>query len=221
MKLTNSFGLRKLTGCRGNKNILVVNNDRIDRIFNVLFVGVGGQGVIVASQILGEVLLKAGFDVKRSEVHGMAQRGGSVVSQVRFGTKVFSPLVKKGAGDFLVSFEQLETLRYLDYLKPCSFVLVNNQKILPPSVSMGLENYPEDIPERLKKRFKNFILIEGIALAQQAGNLKALNTVLLGALSRYLNLEEKMWVKTIQEQFSPGLREVNKNGFYLGRESTA
>ena len=129
----------------------MVNNDRIDRIFNVLFVGVGGQGVIVASQILGEVLLKAGFDVKRSEVHGMAQRGGSVVSQVRFGTKVFSPLIKKGEGDFLVSFEMLETLRYLDYLKPCSFVLVNNQKILPPSVSMGLENYPEDIPESLKR----------------------------------------------------------------------
>ena len=197
----------------------MVNNDRINRIFNVLFVGVGGQGVIVASQILGEVLFKAGFDVKRSEVHGMAQRGGSVVSQVRFGAKVFSPLIKKGEGDFLVSFELLETLRYLDYLKPCSFVLVNNQKILPPSVSMGLENYPEDISESLKRKFKNFILIEGIALAQQAGNPKTLNVVLLGVLSRYLNLEEKMWVKTIQEQFSPGLREVNKKGFYLGRES--
>ena len=191
-----------------------------DRITNVLFVGVGGQGVIVASQILGEVLFKAGFDVKRSEVHGMAQRGGSVMSQVRFGTKVFSPLIKKGEGDFLVSFELLETLRYLDYLKPCSFVLVNNQKILPPSVSMGLENYPEDISEGLKRKFKNFILIEGIALAQQAGNPKTLNVVLLGVLSRYLNLEEKMWVKTIQEQFPPGLREVNKKGFYLGREST-
>jgi len=191
-----------------------------DRITNVLFVGVGGQGVIVASQILGEVLFKAGFDVKRSEVHGMAQRGGSVMSQVRFGTKVFSPLIKKGEGDFLVSFELLETLRYLDYLKPCSFVLVNNQKILPPSVSMGLENYPEDISEGLKRKFKNFILIEGIALAQQAGNPKTLNVVLLGVLSRYLNLEEKMWVKTIQEQFSPGLREVNKKGFYLGRKST-
>jgi indolepyruvate ferredoxin oxidoreductase beta subunit len=196
------------------------NNDKIDRIFNVLFVGVGGQGVIVASQILGEVLLKAGFDVKRSEVHGMAQRGGSVVSQVRFGTKIFSPLIKKGEGDFLVSFEMLETLRYLDYLKPCSFVLVNNQKILPPYVSMGLENYPDDISESLKRKFKNFILIEGSALAQQAGNPKALNTVLLGVLSRHLNLEEKRWVKTIQKQFPPVLREVNKKGFYLGREST-
>jgi indolepyruvate ferredoxin oxidoreductase beta subunit len=169
---------------------------------------------------LGEVLLTAGFDSKRSEIHGMAQRGGSVVSQVRFGSKVFSPLIKKGEGNFLVSFEMLETLRYLDYLKPRSFVLVNNQKILPPSVSMGLENYPEDISERLKRKFKNFILIEGVALAQQAGNPKTLNMVLLGALSRYLNLEEKMWVKTIQEQFSPGLREVNIRGFYLGREST-
>ena len=190
-----------------------------DKIVNIFFVGVGGQGVIVASQILGEVLLKAGFDVKRSEVHGMAQRGGSVISQVRFGSKVFSPLIKKGEGDFLVSFEMLETLRYLDYLKPNAFVLVNKQKILPPPVSMGREDYPKNIPERLKKKFKNFILIEGIGLAQQAGNPKALNTVLLGALSRYLNLEEKMWVKTIQEQFSQALREVNKKGFYLGRES--
>lgn len=197
----------------------MVNNDRIDRIFNVLFVGVGGQGVIVASQILGEVLLKAGFDVKRSEIHGMAQRGGSVVSQVRCGTKVFSPLIKKGEGDFLVSFEMLETLRYLDFLKPHSFVLVNNQKIFPPSVSMGLEDYPADIPTRLKEKFKNFILIEGIALAQQAGNPKTLNVVLLGVLSRYLNLEEKMWVKTIQEQFPQALREVNKKGFYLGRKN--
>jgi len=198
----------------------VVNNDKIDRICNVLFVGVGGQGVLVASQILGEVLLKAGFDVKRSEVHGMAQRGGSVVSQVRFGSKVFSPLIKKGEGNFLVSFEQMETLRYLDHLKPCSIVLVNNQKILPPSVSMGLENYPEDISKHLKKKIKKFILIEGIALAQQAGNPKTLNVVLLGVLSRYLNLEKKMWVKTIQEQFPQALREVNKKGFYLGREST-
>jgi len=219
LKLTNFFGLRKLSVCRGDKNILVGNNARMDRIFNVLFVGVGGQGVIVAGQILGEVLLKAGFDVKRSEIHGMAQRGGSVVSQVRFGTKVFSPLIKKGEGDFLVSFEMLETLRYLDYLRLGSFVLVNNQKISPPSVSMGLEDYPDDISERLKKRFKNFNLIDGIALAQQTGNPKTLNVVLLGVLSRYLNLEEKMWVKTIQEQFSPGLREVNEKGFYLGRES--
>ena len=105
-----------------------------DRITNVLLVGVGGQGVVVASQILGEVFLKAGFDVKRSEVHGMAQRGGSVVSQVRFGSKVFSPLIKKSEGDFLVSFEQLETLRYLDYLHPRAVLIVNRQKVPPPSV---------------------------------------------------------------------------------------
>ncbi|HPD61663.1 MAG TPA: 2-oxoacid:acceptor oxidoreductase family protein, partial [Thermodesulfobacteriota bacterium] len=109
---------------------------------------------------------------------------------------------------------------YLDYLKPGSFVLVNNQKIFPHSVSMGLESYPEDIPTRLKKKFKNFTLIEGITLAQQAGNPKVLSTVLLGVLSRYLNVEEKNWVKTIREQFPPALGEINVKGFYLGRATT-
>lgn len=189
-----------------------------ERIYNVLFVGVGGQGVIIASQILGEVLLKAGFDVKRSEVHGMAQRGGSVVSHVRFGSKVFSPLIKRGEGDYLLSFEMLETLRYLEYLNFNSLVLVNNQKILPPSVSMGLELYPEDIPKRLEKRFKNFVLVEGANLAAQAGNPKALNTVLLGVLSRHLDVGEKIWVKTIREQFPRALQEVNIKGFQLGRK---
>ena len=186
-------------------------------VTNILIVGVGGQGVIVASKLLSEVLLKAGFDVKKSEVHGMAQRGGSVVSQVRFGTKVFSPLIRKGEGDFLLSFEQLETLRYLDYLSESSFIMLNSQKILPPSVSMGLEEYPEAIPERLSAQYKNTVLIDGLDLALQAGNPKAINTVLLGVLSQQLTIKETIWLRAIREYFPSRLHEVNVKGFALGR----
>jgi len=188
-----------------------------ERVTNILLVGVGGQGVILAGKILTEVLVHAGFDVKKSEVHGMAQRGGSVLSHVRFGPKVFSPLVKKGEGDILLSFEQLETLRYLDYLNRKPTIFLNDQKILPPSVSMGLEVYPEDIPERLRKKFKNTFLVEGLLMARKAGNLKAVNTVLLGALSRSLPIGEKTWVKTLRERFPKPLQAVNLDGFYLGR----
>jgi len=196
------------------QNVLVGGNEGVT---NILLVGVGGQGVILASKILTEALVHAGFDVKKSEVHGMAQRGGSVLSHVRFGSKVFSPLVKKGEGDVLLSFEQLETLRYLDYLNPEPTIFVNDQKILPPSVSMGLEAYPEDIPQRLKKAFKNTFLVEGLLLARKAGNLKAVNTVLLGALSRCLPIGEKTWIKTLRERFPKQLQAVNIDGFYLGR----
>lgn len=187
-------------------------------VTNILVVGVGGQGVIVASTLLTNVLLKVGFDVKKSEVHGMAQRGGSVVSQVRFGEKVFSPLVKKGEGDILLSFEQLESLRYLDYLYKDSFVLMNSQKILPPSVSMGLERYPQDIPQKVQGQFKNTILVEGLDLALQAGNPKAINTVLLGVLSRKLDIKEAVWLKAIREYFPSKLHAVNEKGFALGRQ---
>ena len=195
-----------------------INKGGNNKTTNLLFVGVGGQGVLVASKILVEVLLKAGFDVKKSEVHGMAQRGGSVVSQVRFGKKVYSPLIKKGEGDILVSFEQLETLRYLDYLHPKSFIFFNNQKILPPSVSMGVEDYPEGVSEKLKNKFKNTFMVEGIQMAGQAGNIRSLNIVLLGVLSRYLTIDEKDWVKTLREKLPAALVEVNLKAFNLGRE---
>ncbi len=193
--------------------------DNKRKITNVLVVGVGGQGVIVASKLLTNVVLKAGFDVKKSEVHGMAQRGGSVISQVRFGEEVFSPLVKKGEGDILLSFEQLESLRYLDFLYKDSFILLNSQKILPPSVSMGLESYPQNVPEKIKEQFKNTVLVEGLDLAIQAGNPKAINTVLLGVLSQKLAIKKSIWLKAIREYFPPKLHAVNENGFELGRES--
>jgi indolepyruvate ferredoxin oxidoreductase beta subunit len=166
---------------------------------------------------LTEALVHAGFDVKKSEVHGMAQRGGSVLTHVRFGPKVYSPLVKKGEGDILLSFEQLETLRYLDYLSPDPTIFLNEQKITPPSVSMGLEAYPEDITGHLKQRFKNTFLVEGLLLARKAGNIKAVNTVLLGALSRCLPVDERTWLKTMRERFPKPLQPVNIEGFHLGR----
>ncbi|MBN2467726.1 MAG: indolepyruvate oxidoreductase subunit beta [Deltaproteobacteria bacterium] len=185
---------------------------------NVLFVGVGGQGTLVASKIMVEALLKAGFDVKKSEIHGMAQRGGSVISQVRFGPVVYSPLIRYGEGDIMVSFEQLEALRYLDYLHRDSLIFLNDQKILPPSVSMGIEVYPENIFTTLKSRFKNTFLIEGLQVAQNAGNARVLNIVLLGVLSRHLALDEKTWIETLREKLPPSLIDVNVRGFLLGRE---
>lgn len=189
-----------------------------ERVTNVLLVGVGGQGVLVASKILVEGLLKAGFDVKKSEVHGMAQRGGSVVSQVRFGSRVFSPLIQKGGGDILLSFEKLEALRYREYLSPRALVLINDQKVLPPAVSMGLEAYPRQVPEALTAGGRHVHLVNGIEEARKAGNLRAVNLVLLGVLSRFLPLEERLWHKTLREQFPPALQEVNLQAFRLGRE---
>lgn len=189
-----------------------------EQVTNVLLVGVGGQGVLVASKVLAECLLKAGYDVKKSEVHGMAQRGGSVVSQVRFGSRVFSPLVQKGEGDILLSFEQLEALRYRDFLSPQALVLINDQKVFPPAVSMGLEAYPRDVSEALQSKGRSVYVVHGIEEARKAGNLKAVNLVLVGVLSRFLPIPEVVWRRTLREQFPPALQEVNLRAFQLGRD---
>ena len=157
-----------------------------DKVTNILTVGVGGQGVILASDIIAAVMMRAGYDVKKSEVHGMAQRGGSVTSHVRFGPKVYSPIIRKGEVDILFSFELLETLRYLDFLKILSVILVNNQKILPPSVTLGKDVYPDNIPGRLQARYPRFTLVNALEAAQEAGNAKAVNIALIGALSDFL-----------------------------------
>ena len=165
-----------------------MNNE--EKVTNILMVGVGGQGVILASEIVSEVMMRAGCDVKKSEVHGMAQRGGSVNSHVRFGKKVYSPIIKKGEVDILFSFEQLETMRYLDLLNEDPLILVNNQKILPPSVTIGNDDYPDNIPHLLKNHYSKFILVDALDAAQKAGNSKALNCAFIGALSRYFT-----WIK--------------------------
>src|SRR5512138_3246369 len=157
-----------------------------DTITNILLVGVGGQGTLLASEILSETFKLAGFDVKKSEIHGMSQRGGSVVSHVRYGREVFSPTVPEGEGDILFGFELMETYRSLPLLKKGGKVVANNLKISPPSVLTGQEIYPDDLPERIRQSFPDFLLVDGQKLASEAGNPKAANTVLLGAISRQL-----------------------------------
>jgi len=188
------------------------------KVTNILIVGVGGQGVILASDIIAAVMMRAGHDVKKSEVHGMAQRGGSVTSHVRFGPKVYSPIIRKGEVDILFSFEQLETLRYLDFLGETSVILVNNQKILPPSVTMGKDVYPADIPERLRERYPRFTLVNALDAARDAGSIKAVNTALIGALSNCFSIEERLWQEVIASMLPAALIELNLKAFTLGRK---
>jgi len=188
------------------------------KVTNILIVGVGGQGVILASDIIAAVMMRAGHDVKKSEVHGMAQRGGSVTSHVRFGPKVYSPIIRKGEVDILFSFEQLETLRYLDFVGETSVILVNNQKILPPSVTMGKDVYPADIPERLRERYPRFTLVNALDAARDAGSIKAVNTALIGALSNCFSIEERLWQEVIASMLPAKLIELNLKSFELGRQ---
>jgi indolepyruvate ferredoxin oxidoreductase beta subunit len=186
---------------------------------NILMAGVGGQGVILASEIVAEAAMLSGFDVKKSEVHGMAQRGGSVTSHVRFGEKVYSPIIRDGNVDILLSFELLETLRFLPVLKDDPIILVNRQKILPPSVTLGQDTYPEGIAEQLQERYPRFELINAPELALQAGNARAVNVAFVGALSRYLDVPESNWHAAIEAMLPAKLVEVNLKAFALGRET--
>ena len=190
-------------------------------VTNVLLAGVGGQGVLLGSEVLAEVASLAGFAVKKSEVHGMAQRGGSVVSHLRFGAEVFSPLISRGAADFLVSFERLETLRYLDFLRAGSVVLVNNQQIVPLPVAVGKAVYPADIEERLQATGVQTLFVQGHAIALAAGNAKAVNAVILGALASIMSFESRLWEEALRHQIPARLIDLNLRAFALGRETQA
>lgn len=185
---------------------------------NIMIVGVGGQGALLASKTLGQVLLDAGFDVKVSEVHGMSQRGGSVVTYVRFGEKVYSPIVDKGEADFIVSFELLEAARYTEYLKKDGQIVVNTQQIDPMPVITGATKYPEDLVETMKKAGINVDAIDCLSLAKQAGTSKAVNIVLMGRLSKYMDFPEEAWLKAIEKLVKPQFLEMNKKAFLLGRQ---
>ncbi|GFE60999.1 indolepyruvate oxidoreductase subunit beta [Geobacter sp. AOG2] len=189
------------------------------RITNILLVGVGGQGILLAAEILSETMLLAGFDVKKSEIHGMSQRGGSVVSHVRYGAEVFSPIVPEGEGDILFGFELMETYRSLSLLKPGGAVVTNDLRIAPPSVLMGQEPYPEGLTDRIRARFPDLLLLDGQKLASEAGNVRAANTVLLGAVSRRLDIDEHYWLQAIEKMVPKKALEVNKKAFLLGRAS--
>ncbi len=190
-----------------------------DDVKSILLAGVGGQGILRASDILCLAFMASGLDVKKSEVHGMAQRGGCVTSHVRYGQKVYSPIAKKGDVDILVSFEKLEALRYLDYLKPQATIIINEEEIYPPSVNFGDAKYPENIYDRVSLHFKTVKMINALDLARKAGNIRAVNTVLLGVLSTYLDLKSDLWEKVLQEAFPSKSLEANLKAFNLGKIS--
>jgi len=188
-----------------------------DAVTNILLSGVGGQGIILASDIMAEVFLEAGFDVKKSEVHGMAQRGGSVTSHVRFGRKVYSPIIKQGDVDILFSFEQLEGLRWINYVKSDGVIVLNNHKVNPPAVNLGQMEYPRDVPGIIRQRFDRFYLVEGTKLAVEAGDIRAANVVLLGAVSKLLDMEEPLWIEAILRSLPAKVHEINRKAFAMGR----
>lgn len=186
---------------------------------SILIVGVGGQGTLLTSRVLGRLALDAGCDVKMSEVHGMAQRGGSVVTHVRYGEKIYSPLIEPGGADVLLSFEKMEALRWAHYLKPGGVMVVNGQEIDPMPVITGAEKYPQDIWERLENRNAEIIPVEGLDAAMALGNIRVMNTVLLGALSRFLTEFDKMaWQKAIECTVPPHTAKINIQAFQIGRE---
>jgi indolepyruvate ferredoxin oxidoreductase beta subunit len=189
-------------------------------VTSLLLAGVGGQGVLLASDIIGKVMMRAGLDVKKSEVHGMAQRGGCVTSHVRYGQKVYSPIAKEGDVDILVAFEKLETLRYLNLLRTGAKIIINEEEIYPPSVNLGDAAYPVDAAEIVKRRFKDVLILNAPELARKAGNVRAVSTVMLGALSRYLTgVTPEDWKNVIAEEFAEKLVPANLKAFDLGREA--
>ncbi|HTY63030.1 MAG TPA: indolepyruvate oxidoreductase subunit beta [Acidobacteriota bacterium] len=186
---------------------------------NIFLSGVGGQGTILASNILGQVLLDAGYDVKKAEVHGMAQRGGDVTTHFRFGEKVYSPLIRQGDVDYLVSFELLEALRYMHWVKPEGKIILNNVSILPPAVNLGKMEYPKNVEKTFKKRFKeNVWMVNGYEIAKRIGNVQVANVVLLGALSNFFpELTGNQWIEAIKSLLPSKLHDTNIKAFDEGR----
>jgi len=185
---------------------------------NIMIVGVGGQGSLLASKLLGHLLLTEGYDVKVSEVHGMSQRGGSVVTYVRFGEKVYSPVIDRGQADVIVSFEKLEAARYLEFLKPQGQILTNTQEIDPMPVVIGAAAYPEKLVEKMKETGVKVDAMDCLSLAQEAGSVKAVNLVLMGRLSTYFpEIGEEKWHEAIKACVPEKFLELNLKAFALGR----
>lgn len=182
---------------------------------NIMIVGVGGQGTLLTSRILGKLAILAGYDVKLSEVHGMAQRGGSVVTFVRYGEKVSEPIVEEGQADVLIAFERLEALRYLHFLKKDGVVIVNDWRIDPITVVTGAASYPEHVIDSLKAARKA-IVVEATAEARKLGAPKAFNIIVLGAAARHMGFEKEDWLSVIEETVPPRTIEVNKKAFETG-----
>lgn len=183
---------------------------------DVLMVGVGGQGTILASKILTHAAQAVGYDIKMSEIHGMAQRGGSVSTQVRLGEKVYSPLIEEGCADVILAFEQLEGLRWLEFLKEDGTIIINNQSIFPVPVLAGLARYPEDITGYISSRVTDTLVVDALNIAMECGNPKAANVVLVGVLARRLPIPLEIWQAALEAKVPPKFLEVNRAAFERG-----
>jgi indolepyruvate ferredoxin oxidoreductase beta subunit len=185
---------------------------------NILFSGVGGQGILLASEIMAYALLAAGYDAKKSEVHGMAQRGGSVTAQLRYGDKVYSPLIEPGRADIQVAFEMMEAVRYLPYLHKGSKVIVNTQKILPPAVATGQTTYPEDVLDHITTLGIKVVLVDAFDLAREVGEVRTANVVMVGAVSSFLPMDPSVYEGIISARVPAKFRDVNLQAFAAGRK---
>lgn len=183
---------------------------------SVMIVGVGGQGSLLASKLLGRLLVDEGYDVKVSEVHGMSQRGGSVVTYVRYGDKVYSPIVTAGEADIIIAFEKLEAARYAPYLKADGRIVVNTQQIDPMPVIIGAAEYPTDVLDELTAKGLSVEALDALTLAQQAGSPKAVNIVLMGRAAKYFDIPYERWIAAIENTVAPKFVEMNKKAFDLG-----
>lgn len=183
---------------------------------SVVMVGVGGQGILLATQIAARAALANGHDVKTNEVHGMAQRGGSVVAQIRFGDRVFSPLVPEGSAQVLASLERIEALRFASYLAPDGLAVVSSQAIIPVTVSSGQAEYPADAEDRLRAGFKRLVYLDAIGVAEKLCDARVANVILLGAMSSALDLPRECWIEAISQCVKPAYREINLRAFDEG-----
>jgi len=188
-------------------------------VTNILVAGVGGQGVILASDVMADTFLKAGYDVKKSEVHGMAQRGGAVSSHVRYGKKVYSPIIKMGEVDYLCMMEKMEALRWLNYCNKSTVILLDDVEVNPPIVNLGDIEYPQDIEEILRKNFKNVHVIPAAKIAAEMGSERAANVVLTGALSGLLAIDAEIWLRTLVSRLPERLQMLNRKAFLAGRQA--
>ncbi len=185
-------------------------------VTSMMIVGVGGQGSILASKLLGRLLTDEGFDVKVSEVDGMSQRGGSVVTYVRYGDKVYSPVIGEGQADYIVSFEKLEAARHASCLKKGGRIIVNTQQIDPMPVITGAATYPDTVLDELLSKGVNVTVVDALSLAREAGSAKAVNIVLMGVLAKSLSIPKEKWISAIENTVSPKFVEMNKKAFALG-----
>ena len=186
---------------------------------NIMIVGVGGQGSLLASKLLGHLLLGQGYDVKVSEVHGMSQRGGSVVTYVRYGDHVASPVIDRGEADFIVSFELLEAARWMAFLKPGGQIVTSTQRIDPMPVITGAAEYPDKLVEKMKAAGAKVDAMDCLKLAEEAGSSRAVNLVLMGRLSHYFDLPEEAWMKSLEANVPAKFLEMNKKAFLLGKNA--